>query len=268
MIVDYHTHTNLCKHAEGDVEQYILKAIELGFDEVGCSDHSPMPNNFDERHRMSLEQYYELYAPTVSEMAEKYKDKIVVKRGLEAEFYSGSEEWVRRFISENGFDFVIGSVHFVKNSESEMPLFGREYEEAELERLHEGYFETVRVSAKSGLFDIIAHFDLIKKFGSRSSKRIDELTWEAMKEIKQSDLCIEINTSGLRKPEAETYPGEKVLALARELKIPLTLASDAHKPADVGRDFDKAIALVEKYGYGRLSVFNKRQREEVKISRL
>lgn len=268
MIVDYHTHTKLCKHAQGDVEQYILKAIELGFHEVGCSDHSPMPNNFDERHRMSLEQYYASYAPAVSELAEKYKDRIVVKRGLEAEFLPGSEEWVRRFIGENDFDFVIGSVHFVVNSEYEKPLFDRAYDEAELESLYEGYFEAVRASARSGMFDIIAHFDLIKKFGGRSSKKIDELIWEAMKAIKQSDLCIEINTSGLRKPEAETYPGEKVLTIAKEMKIPLTLGSDAHKPADVGRDFDKAIALVEDYGNGRLSVFDKRRRREVNISRL
>ncbi|MBM4160108.1 MAG: histidinol-phosphatase HisJ [Ignavibacteria bacterium] len=268
MISDYHTHTVLCKHGEGDVEQYILKAIELGFDEVGCSDHSPMPGNFDPQHRMSLEQYYSIYAPSVLELAEKYKDRIVVKRGIEAEFLPGQEQWVGGFVRENGFDFVIGSVHFVSEDGEEMPLFGREYEGCELEDLYEGYYEAIRASAKSGMFDIIAHVDLIKKFGHRSSKRIDELIREALKAIKASDLCLEINTSGLRKPERETYPGEGILKIAKELRIPLTLGSDAHRPEDVGTDFDVAIALIEQYADGRMSVFTKRQRSEVRISSL
>ncbi|MEX2089291.1 MAG: PHP domain-containing protein, partial [Bacteroidota bacterium] len=63
MIVDYHTHTSLCKHGEGDVEEYIQKALALGLDEIGCSEHMPMPDGFDLRHRMSLEEYYASYAP-------------------------------------------------------------------------------------------------------------------------------------------------------------------------------------------------------------
>lgn len=268
MISDYHTHTNLCKHGEGDVEQYILKAIELGFDEVGCSDHSPMPGDFDARHRMSLEQYYSIYAPSVLELAEKYKGQIAVKRGIEAEFLPGQERWVRGFIGENGFDFVIGSVHFVSKEGEELPLFDREYDESELEKLYEGYYESIRASAMSGMFDIIAHVDLIKKFRHRSTKRINELVREALKSIKQSDLCLEINTFGLRKSEGETYPGEGILKIARELRIPLTLGSDAHRPEDVGRNFDVAITLIEKYADGKLSVFTKRQRSEVNISGL
>jgi len=268
MIVDYHTHTDLCKHAEGGAEEYVLNAIALGLDEVGCSDHAPMQDNYDERHRMSLEQYYSTYAPMVSEMVQKYKKSIVVRRGVEVDFFPGTESWVKKFIEENDFDFVIGSVHFIGGRGSEKALFGQDYKGEEIEDLHEEYFEAIKASAESGLFDIIGHCDLIKKFGRRSGKRIDEALREALKAIKKADLCIEINTSGLRRPEREPYPSVRILAIAKELRIPLTLGSDAHKPADVGGGFDIAIGLIEKYGNGKFCLFDKRERREVKVSAL
>jgi histidinol-phosphatase (PHP family) len=268
MIVDYHTHTDLCKHAEGGPEEYILKAISLGLDEVGCSDHAPMPENYDDRHRMSLDQYYSVYAPAVSELTERYKKRIVVKRGVEVDFLPGTERWVKKFIDENDFDFVIGSVHFIGRLGSEKALFGQDYQEEEVEGLSVEYFGAIEASAESGLFDIIGHCDLVKKFGERSGRRVDEAVRGALKAIKKSDLCIEINTFGLRKPEREMYPSERILEIAKELRIPLTLGSDAHKPADVGADFDRATAMIRKYGNGKFSVFNKRKRREVEISAL
>ena len=250
MIVDYHTHTELCKHAQGSVEDYVLRALDLGFDEVGCSDHAPLPGNYDERHRMTLEDYYSQYAPRVSELIERYRKRIRIKRGIECDFFDWAGEWNSKFIAENDFDFVIGAVHFVGPRGEEKPLFGREYVEAEIEALYEGYFLEIAKSAKAGLFDIIAHCDIVKKFGAFSSKRVEELLWEALSQIKKADLCIEINTSGLRKPEHETYPGEKVLAFARDLKIPLTLGSDAHNPDQVGVDFGVATSLIDRYGNG------------------
>jgi histidinol-phosphatase (PHP family) len=268
MIVDYHTHSDLCRHAQGGVEEYVQRAVDLGLDEVACSDHAPLPGNYDDRHRMDLEQYYSRYAPKVSEVIEKYQKRIRVKRGIECDFLVWAAEWNAKFIAENDFDFVIGSVHFVGPRGEEKPLFGCEYGETEIESLYEGYFLEIAESAKAGLFDIIAHCDIVKKFGLFESKRVDELMWEALSLIKKADLCVEINTSGLRKPERETYPGEKVLTLARDLKIPLTMGSDAHNPDQVGMNFDVAIDLINKYGNGKISIFERRKRSEVKVSQV
>ena len=268
MIADYHTHTSLCKHARGSVEDYVRKAIELGFDEFGCSDHAPLPDGFDARHRMSVEEYYSTYAPSVSEVAEKYKANIRIKRGIECDFLDRAIDWTKKFVAENDFDFVIGSVHFVGPSQKEADLFGPGHEESQFEQLYEAYYRAIAESAKSGLFDIMGHCDLIKKIGSFSSTRVEELIHEAMAQIKRANLCIEINTSGLRKPEKEVYPAERFLKIARDLDIPLTLGSDAHAPEDVGRGFDRAIALIETYGGGKIALFNKRQRSEVRVSKL
>ena len=268
MIVDYHTHNRLCRHAQGEIEEYIQTAIRRGFDEIGCSDHAPLPDNYDPRHRMTVEEFYSDYAPAVSDLSEKYSKQIRVKRGIEVDFLDWADDWNRKFIAENDFDFVLGSVHFVGPRGSEKALFGSDYKQSELASLNEQYFLALADSARSGLFDIIAHCDIVKKFGDVSGKRIAELIREAMVQIKNADICIEINTSGLRKPEKETYPSERILGIARELHIPLTIGSDAHMPDDVGRDFDKALALVEVYGGGKLSIFERRQRSETRVSKL
>jgi histidinol-phosphatase (PHP family) len=265
MIVDYHTHTSLCNHAQGDIEEYILAAIKLGIDEIGCSDHAPLPGNYDERHRMSAEEYYSTYAPSVSRMHEKYRKQIRIRRAIEIDYLDWADEWNRQFIRENDFDYVIGSVHFVGPLGKERALFGRDYDEREIESLYEGYYQAVAASARSGLFDVIGHCDIVKKVGSFTSKRVDELIWEALRQIKQAGLCIELNTSGLRKPEKETYPSRSILQRVRELNIPITIGSDAHTPGDVGRDLDQAIQLAKSFAAGRISIFDHRQRTEVRV---
>lgn len=267
MIVDYHTHTLLCKHAEGNAEDYILRALDLGFNEIGCSEHIPMPDGFDEKHRMSLGEYMSMYAPQISRLREQYKGRINVRRGIEADFFPGTEEWVRGFIAENDFDYVIGSVHFLGTWGFDDIVFVHQYDERDVDTVYEQYFRAVSRSAASGLFDIIGHCDLVKKFGHRPTKNLRDLAWEALKEIKEAGMCIEINTSGLRKPVREIYPSESLLEMIHELRIPLTLGSDAHAPGDVGKDFDRAVALVERFGGGKIAVFERRQRSMVPVSR-
>jgi histidinol-phosphatase (PHP family) len=217
---------------------------------------------------MTVEEFYAVYAPAVSELAEKYVKKIRIRRAIEIDHLDWATDWNQKFIAENDFDFVLGSVHFVGPRGQERPLFGPEYGRDELESLYEAYYLAIAESVKSGMFDIVSHCDIIKKFGSFTSKRVDELIMEAMTQIKNAGICIEINTSGLRKPEKEVYPSERILSIARELQISLAIGSDAHTPEDVGRDFDSIIDLVETYGGGKISLFEKRQRTEVKISRL
>jgi len=268
LIVDYHTHTSLCKHAQGNAEDYIRRAIGLGLSQIGCSEHIPMPDNFDEKHRMSIGEYYGTYAPQVTELREKYRDDIIVRRGIEADFFPGTEPWVGGFIKENEFDYVIGSVHFLGTWGFDDVVFVHRYVENDVDRVYEQYFEAVKKSAQSGLFDIIGHCDLVKKFGHRPTKNLGDIIRETMKAIRSNDLCIEINTSGLRKPAKEMYPSEQILEIARELRIPLTLGSDAHAPEDVARDFDKAIQLIDYYGDGSIATFDRRDRAMVPVSRL
>jgi histidinol-phosphatase (PHP family) len=265
LIADYHTHNYLCKHADGTIEEYIRHAQHIGLKEIGCSDHSPMPNEWDSAVRMTEDQFYKEYKPTILTLKEQYKGSIDVKFGIEADFFRGTEEWVRTFLGNNEFDYVIGSVHYLGEWGFDNPIFVHRYEEQDIDSVYEQYYKHIQQSARSGLFDIIAHCDLVKKFGHRPKKNLEEILRTTFKVIKEFDLAVEINTSGLRKPIKEMYPSESILSIIGELHIPLTLGSDAHSPTDVGKDFSLASQFIQKYGQGRLSVFSNRQRSEVRL---
>lgn len=268
MLVDYHTHTVLCKHATGRVEDYVLRAIELGLDEIGCSEHIPMPDGFDERHRMSVEEFDTVYLPEVSAAREKYDGQIRVKIGVEADFFPGTESWIEEFVSRYEFDYVLGSVHFLGEWGFDDIVFVHRYNEENINDVYTRYFDTVRRSAETGLFDIIAHFDLVKKFGHRPTVDISHAIRRALEAVKEHGLCMEVNTSGLRKPVREIYPGREILEMIRDLEIPLTLGSDAHEPTHVGASFDEAVELIKEFGGGKLSVFDRRERFEVPVTSL
>ncbi len=265
MLVDYHTHTKLCKHGDGVVDNYIEYGIQLGLKEIGCSEHIPMPDHFDFEHRMSIEEFITIYEPSFQRAKEKYGQKIMVKWGIEADFFPGTESYVQHFIDTRTFDYVIGSVHFLGEWGFDNPTYVWKYDERKIDEIYEEYFSAVAASARSGLFDIVGHCDLVKKFGHRPARNLEELHREMMRVIKKNDLCIEINTSGMQKPAREIYPSIAILALAKEYRIPLTLGSDAHRPEDVGRDFDIAYPLLEEYGNGKVATFSRRQRTMVKL---
>ena len=266
MLVDYHTHSSLCKHADGSLEEYIVHAVAMKLKEIGCSDHSPMPNDFDIQHRMTIEQFHQTYKPEVLALREKYRDRITVKFALEGDFFPGTEHWVREFNSQREFDYIIGSVHYLGEWGFDNPTFVHKYEERNVDEVYDQYYDHIKRSAAAKLFDIIGHCDLVKKFGHRPSKNMEEVLREVFKVVKSVDMAVEVNTSGLRKPVKEVYPSEQILRILHEYKIPLALGSDAHSPDEIGRDFDVAKQLIEKYGNGKISVFTKRQRSELRVS--
>lgn len=265
MLADLHTHNLLCKHADGTLEEYVQQGIAAGLDVIGLSDHTPMPDNWDSSVRMTEDQFWNEYAPAVQALQDKYKDTIDVKFGLEGDFMPGTEAWVKAFNAKSAFDYVIGSVHYIDDWGFDNPTFVAKYEVNDINEIYAQYYERIKGSARCGLFDIVGHCDLVKKFGHRPTKAMEEILRETFAVVKQSGMAVEINTSGLRKPVKEMYPSESVLAILAEYTIPLTLGSDAHTPGDVGRDFDLAKQLIERYGGGRISVFSKRQRSEVKL---
>ena len=266
MLVDYHTHNALCKHADGGLEEYVTHAVKVGLKEIGCSDHSPMPDDFDIKHRMDLRQFHQIYKPEVLALRDKYRSAITVKFALEGDFYPGTEKWVGEFNAEHEFDYIIGSVHYLGEWGFDNPIFVHKYEERNIDEVYEQYYQHIRRSASSRLFDIIGHCDLVKKFGHRPSKNMEDVLREVFKVVKAADIAVEINTAGLRKPVKEVYPSEQILKILREYQIPLALGSDAHTPSDVGKDFDLAKQLIKKYGNGKVSVFTKRQRSELRLT--
>jgi histidinol-phosphatase (PHP family) len=252
--VDLHNHTILCKHAEGELKAYIEKAIDSGIDIYGVSDHAPM--DFDPKYRMSFEQMEE-YRQMVRQVKEEYKEKIDVLFAYEVDYLPGHMD---KRILEADVDYLIGSAHFIDKWGFDNPEFIGKYENADIDMLWQEYFDLIRDMAQTGYFDIVGHLDLIKVFKFIPKKDVTDIAEEALQAIKKSDMVLELNVAGYRKPCAEPYPSKSLLQRAFELDIPITFCSDAHKPEQVGLYRKEIEAFARSVGYTQCAYFKKRQR--------
>ena len=257
MRIDIHNHTTRCNHAEGSVEEYIKKAIELGIDIYGFSEHAPM--DFDQGYRLPFGEMAS-YEQEVLELKERYKDKIEILLGYEVDWLPG---FMDDRVLKAKVDYLVGSVHFINKWGFDNPEFIGGYKEREIDAIWEDYFEAIATMAKSNLFDIVGHLDLPKVFKFLPKKDIRLLAKEALKAIKKSGMAIEINTSGLRKPINEIYPSKALLQEAFALDIPITFSSDAHALEHIGYGYDDALKLAKEIGYSHATYFKNREEESV-----
>ena len=255
--IDLHNHTTRCNHAEGTIDEYIQKAIELGIDIYGFSEHAPM--DFDEKYRLPLCDM-DAYVNDVLSAREKYKEQIKILLGYEVDWLPGHME--ERVLSAD-VDYLIGSVHFIDKWSFDNPEFIGGWENRDIDEIWQAYFETTEAMAASGKFDIVGHLDLIKvfKYLPRTDTRL--LAKDALQAIKRANMVLELNAAGLRKPIGEIYPSKALLQEAFALDIPITFASDAHSVEQVGFGYEEAVALAKEVGYTKAVTFERRDRELV-----
>jgi len=271
-LADYHLHTPLCKHAVGELGEYVAAARAAVLDEVGCADHIPMPPEYDPEQRMEPSELPR-YIALVEDVRRRSTDlsdlpDLPVRLGLEADFYPGTEEAVREILASHPWDYVLGSVHYIGEWGFDNPRVRDEWKRRDVAVVWREYFELVRRAAESGLFDSLAHFDLVKIFGFRPAGGPEEevdLARPALEAARAAGIAIEVSTGGLRKPCGEIYPAEAILREALAMGIPVTLGSDAHRPADVAAGFGKAGALLRGGGYKSHLLFERRERREAPL---
>jgi histidinol-phosphatase (PHP family) len=254
---DYHIHTSLCKHAEGDIHEYVELAIELGMTEICFTDHNPFNDNFDPGHRMA-EREMELYMNTIQMCRGKYRE-ISILTGIEMDYIEGYEEYIEDFTGQYPFDIVIMAVHYIKHWTEKNWVFAYEYTEDTLPEQYHDYFEAVAKGIATGLFDVVGHLDIIKRPGYPVMDTNAEDVEGILDMTKEAGMSIELNTSGLRKYINETYPTMDIMARAVEKEIPVILSSDAHKPEQVGYCFDDIFNQLFQYPKLQLAQYRQRQ---------
>lgn len=261
---DLHMHTPLCRHATGEPVDYARHAVELGFTEIGFSDHSPMrQDNFDD-WRMRFDQLGE-YAEKVRK-AQKDFPQLTIRLAMEVDYLPGQEEWIRELATLHPWDYFIGSVHYVSDSWAiDSPYKLSEWKNRDVWEVWSVYFERLTMAAESGLFEIIGHADLPKKFGHRPTRDCTPLYETFLNAAKKHNCALDVNTAGLRKDCKEIYPSRQILELAFQKGVPITFGSDAHAPEEVGMNFKEAIELTRGVGYTQCLRFKSRQREFVKF---
>jgi histidinol-phosphatase (PHP family) len=256
---DYHMHTPLCRHATGEPVDYARRAVEIGLTEIGFSDHSPMHRDDFDNWRMRNDQLDE-YVEKVRK-AQLDFPQLTVRLALEVDYLPGHEDWIRELAARHPWDYFIGSVHYVSDTWAvDSPYKLSEWKNRDAFEVWSIYFERLTKAAETGLFEIIAHVDLPKKFGHRPTQDCTSLYERFLSAAKKSNCAIELNTAGLRKDCKEIYPNRQILELAFQKDVPITFGSDAHAPAEVGMNFAEAIQLARSVGYRESARYKARHR--------
>ena len=257
MRIDLHNHTTRCNHAKGSMESYIQRAIELGINIYGFSEHAPM--DFDEYYRLKFHEMEE-YTHDVLSLKEKYQNKIEILLGYEVDYLKGH---IDNRVLHSNVDYLIGSIHFLGSWGFDHPDYINEYKNRNIDDIWQEYFNNIESMAKMASFDIVGHLDLIKIFKFMPKKDIRIIATPALKAIKKANMVIELNSAGLRKPCKEVYPSPLLLELAYELEIPITFSSDAHAIGQVGFKYDETMKLAKSIGYTKAVTFKQRQQQLV-----
>jgi histidinol-phosphatase (PHP family) len=271
MPADYHMHTPLCRHATGEPTELAAQAVRLGLPEIGFSDHNPMPQDGFDAWRMNLSEL-DRYIANVQQ-ARRDHPGLVIKLALEVDFLPGYEDWVPDLASRFHWDYLIGSVHYLSPPWAiDDPSRLSEWKQRDPLSVWTDYCHRLTQAVESGLFDIIGHADLCKKFcffpnqpGRFAAGDYSELFVPFLQAASRRGVAMELNTAGLRKDCKEIYPSPAIVRRAAQLGVPITFGSDAHAPEEVGLNLAEAVQLARSAGYTECCRFTGRKREMVSI---
>jgi histidinol-phosphatase (PHP family) len=243
---DYHTHTSRCGHAHGTPAEYVAVAQKAGVLAIGIADHIPLLPEPDPELSMEACELGD-YVAEVREIQRRFPGFVLL--GIEADYRPDTLSEVRSLLDSHPFDYVIGSVHHLGDWGFDDPRQLDGYSSRDIDGVWVEYFELVGDAAESGLFTILGHLDLVKKFGYRPIRTLDRDLDRLIERVARTGIVVEINTAGLRKPVREAYPSLEILGKLCAAEVPITFGSDAHRPEEVGRDFVHAADLARSAGY-------------------
>ena len=255
---DLHIHTPFCGHAKGETEDYVLAARELGLPEMGFADHMPLLHMEDPTLTMSRDDL-PLYVEKINELQAAHPD-FPIRLGIEADYIITHLEELAGILAGYRFDYIYGSVHFIGGWGIDQSRFKYEFEKRDINEVYEAYFGLVMDAARTGLFDVMTHLDVVKKYGHRPTRDLSELYHEVGRTLAKSNVAIELNSSGLRRPVGEIYPSLEILKIMHQYGVPITFGSDSHRPAEVGYEFGSLFKLARDAGYTDFVTFRGRER--------
>lgn len=265
MFYDTHMHTPLCKHARGEPEEYAAMAAKRGLDGIIITCHNPGPEGFSTQVRMSLAQFDD-YVALVDRARQAWHGRIDVRLGLECDYLPEPEmeAFLHRLLHRADFHYVLGSLH------PQLPYYRQRYDTGDAHAFYRTYYDHLAQAAESGLFDCLAHPDLVKNTYVQEWK-VDAILDDiraSLDRIAQTGVAMELNTSGIHKTIREMNPGPQILAEMRARGIPVVVGSDAHEPGRVAADFGRAFAMLAAAGYTETHYFLGRQRHRATLADL
>jgi histidinol-phosphatase (PHP family) len=270
MLTDYHLHlrpddagTDFERYfTPENVDRYRAAAAAAGIEELGVSEHVY-------RFRQALDLWrHPFWVENAVDDLDAYCEFVgetPLRLGIECDHVPGAEERIAALLEERDFDYVVGSVHFVGEGDAAVDHEGFDVWDSggDADEIWRRYFEALAACARSGLYDILAHPDLVKVWGRARplpERDLSDFYEPAVEAIAESGIAVEISTAGLRKPAAEIYPARAFAEMCVEAGASFALSSDAHLPEQVGYEYDRAVEFLDEIGVGEICVFEQRRR--------
>ncbi len=269
MLTDYHVHlrpddrehTPERWFTAANAERYREAASERGIAELGVAEHV---YRFSAALDVWQHPFWREYAhDDLDAYCAFVREETDLRLGIEADFVAGREDRMATLLEEREWDYGVGSAHFLRDRSLDTEEYSVWGAGESAERVWRRYFETVAESARSGLYDIVAHPDLVKVWGSRVPRPDGDLRryYEpAVEAFAESGVAVELSTAGWRKPVGEQYPSVTLLEMVADAGCPIALSSDAHVPEQLGHQYERALELLESVGVGEIAVFERRER--------
>ena len=268
LLTDYHVHLRPDDFdasperyfTEENVERYLDAAREAGVGELGVSEHV---YRFAEALEVSRHPFWVEQATDDLGAYCEFVRTTPLRLGIEADFVIGAEDRIGSLLERHELDYVIGSVHMIGDRFVDHAGYDIWEQDADADRVWTRYFELLAEAARSGLFDVLAHPDLVKMWGPQRPwpERDPRSHFEpALEAIAESGVAVELSTAGLRRPVGDFYPSRALCEMCVEAGVPFALSSDAHAPAQVGYGYDRAVERLEELGVGEICAFDRRER--------
>jgi histidinol-phosphatase (PHP family) len=268
MLTDYHLHlrpdepgTSPKRYFTAEnVERYREAATAAGIEELGVSEHV---YRFSQALELWRHPFWEEQARDDLDAYCEFVRGAGLKLGIECDFVPGAEDRTANLLEVRDFDYVVGSVHFVGERAVDHEGWDVWEGSGDADQVWQRYFEALAECARSGLFDVLAHPDLVKVWGRgrpRPERDPRHYYEPAVEAIAASGIAVEVSTAGLRKPVGELYPSRAFAEMCVEAGAPFALSSDAHLPEQVGYGYDQALELFGEIGVGEICVFAGRER--------
>ncbi|HYF27305.1 MAG TPA: histidinol-phosphatase [Baekduia sp.] len=243
-----------------NAQRYREVATERGITDLGVSEHVY-------RFTRALEVWdHEYWRESARDDLDAYarfvREDTDLLLGIEADFIPGREDRMAALLEEHEWDYVIGSVHFLGDRAVDYDKYDVWTSGRSADEVWRTYFTWLGEAAACGLFDLLAHPDLVKVWGAgRPVPEKDPRFYYdlAMEKIADSGIAVEISTAGLRKPVAEVYPAAALLEMLVDAGNPLVLSSDAHVPEHLGHGYEDALAWLADHGVHDLATFRRRE---------
>lgn len=278
-LINFHIHST---GSDGKLtpEEVVKEAIRAGISYMCFTDHYKQPDHIDPK--WNTDGFHsEIYVKEVKRLQKEYQSKINISFGAEFDWLENYRAWTINEIKKQKYDYLIGSVHLLYHPERYHSLDnGKDGKNkwldsakhfGDVENIVKEYYKQVRLMAKSGLFDSIGHFDVIKLYNKDPSLFLEDSDWyrqeigKTLDEVAKARMAIEINIRGFYKTIGIQYPSFWILQEARKRNIPITIGTDAHSAGQVNQDLDRAYDIARQAGYSEIVRFKARKMIPVKI---